>query len=84
MARSFAWRDQAACLDMDPEIFFPGSGATFPPEAQAVCDSCPVRLDCLGLALDTELEHRYGYYGGLGPPQRKALAKKRDLTLSVC
>ena len=40
------WRDRAACLDVDPELFFP-IGNTGPAlaqidEAKAVCRTCPV------------------------------------------
>ena len=39
------WRDRAACLDVDPELFFP-IGNTGPAlaqieEAKAVCRTCP-------------------------------------------
>ncbi len=45
------WRDRAACLDADPELFFP-IGNTGPAilqieEAKAVCRTCPVIDSCL-------------------------------------
>ena len=41
------WRSKAACLDKDPELFFP-VGNTGPAllqieEAKAICRTCPVR-----------------------------------------
>ncbi|GAS92660.1 WhiB family transcriptional regulator [Mycolicibacterium brisbanense] len=53
------WRDQAACRDMDPELFFPlpsdlaGREAAF-----QVCDRCPVRVECRAVA------QRFGVWGG--------------------
>jgi len=47
------WRDRAACLSEDPELFFP-IGTTGPAliqteEAKAVCRRCEVIEDCLSL-----------------------------------
>ena len=51
------WRDYAACLTEDPELFFP-IGTTGPAllqekEAKAVCGACEVRDTCLSWALRT-------------------------------
>ena len=51
------WRDRAACLEVDPELFFP-IGNTGPAilqieEAKAVCRTCPVIDTCLKWALET-------------------------------
>ena len=45
------WRSRAACLDKDPELFFP-VGNTGPAllqieEAKSVCRRCPVMDTCL-------------------------------------
>jgi WhiB family redox-sensing transcriptional regulator len=58
------WRDQAACLDEDPELFFP-VGSTGPAleqteRAKAVCADCPVRAACLDWALETNQCWRLG------------------------
>jgi hypothetical protein len=39
------WQDRAACVGVDPEVFFPlaGHDAT---EARAVCMACPVLSQC--------------------------------------
>jgi len=52
------WRDSAACLGEDPELFFP-IGNTGPAvlqieEAKAVCRRCDVVETCLRWALDTQ------------------------------
>ena len=50
------WRTAAACLDVDPELFFPTAESgpvhdTQVAAAQAVCAGCPVRAECLTEAL---------------------------------
>jgi WhiB family transcriptional regulator, redox-sensing transcriptional regulator len=49
------WRQRAACLESDPEIFFP-VGATGPAleqieQAKNICAGCEVRTQCLNWAL---------------------------------
>jgi len=51
------WRNRAACLDKDPELFFP-VGNTGPAllqieEAKSVCRRCPVVDTCLQWALES-------------------------------
>ena len=51
------WRDKAACLTADPELFFP-VGNTGPAvdqieKAKAVCARCTVTEICLQYALET-------------------------------
>src|ERR1700712_1536412 len=51
------WRDKAACLTADPELFFP-VGNTGPAvdqidKAKAVCARCSVTEMCLQYALET-------------------------------
>lgn len=52
------WRELAACLGMDPQIFFDIDG-----EAEKVCAACPVRLNCLAYAVVTRTE--FGIWGGV-------------------
>ena len=52
------WRSRSACLDEDPELFFP-IGNTGPAilqieEAKQVCRRCEVREQCLAWALEAE------------------------------
>jgi WhiB family transcriptional regulator, redox-sensing transcriptional regulator len=74
------WRDQAACLDEDPELFFP-VGSTGPAleqteRAKAVCADCPVRAACLDWALETN--QNAGVWGGLSEDERRAWRRKRQ------
>jgi WhiB family redox-sensing transcriptional regulator len=72
------WRDRAACLDEDPELFFP-IGNTGPAliqidEAKAVCRSCQVIETCLKLAIDSGQDN--GVFGGLSEEQRRSLKRR--------
>jgi WhiB family redox-sensing transcriptional regulator len=73
------WLNQAACLQEDPELFFPvGTGDPSllqVEEAKEVCRRCFVRGDCLGWALDSGPDH--GVCGGLDEEERRALKRRR-------
>ena len=50
------WRDNAACRDADPDLFFP-IGTTGPAlrqvqEAIRICQTCPIHVRCLAWALE--------------------------------
>ena len=71
------WRDDAACLDADPDLFFP-IGTTGPAldqinEAKRICLACPVRKRCLAWAL--ELGAASGIWGGTTEDERRALRR---------
>ncbi|MFD2024108.1 WhiB family transcriptional regulator [Promicromonospora aerolata] len=65
-----SWRD-ASCLTEDPEIFFAGGGVSR--KAKKICQSCPVRDQCLELGLLND--ERFGIWGGLTRAERKALKR---------
>ena len=70
-----AWMRRAACLDHEPEVFFPPgpSALEHMAEARAVCRTCPVVTDCLRVALaDPTL---VGVWGGTSEAQRAALRR---------
>jgi WhiB family redox-sensing transcriptional regulator len=72
------WRDRAACLDKDPELFFP-IGNTGPAllqieEAKAVCRRCEVIETCLKVAIDSGQDA--GVFGGLSEDQRRSLKRR--------
>lgn len=73
------WRGKAACLDEDPELFFP-IGITKPAldqtdRAKTVCARCSVRLQCLQWALATGQD--VGVWGGLSEDERRAMRRSR-------
>ena len=85
IGRSQPWRDRAACQGLGWEHFIIKSeGNAHKPglsraelerirAAQAVCESCPVRSDCLAFALDL------GEYGGVWGGVYLSLRRLREL-----
>lgn len=75
---SMDWRNRAACLDKDPELFFP-VGNTGPAllqieEAKSVCRRCPVVDTCLQWALESGQDA--GVWGGMSEDERRALKRR--------
>lgn len=68
-----SWRDHAACLGMDTEVFFDNT-AEGVAKAKAVCADCSVWEDCLDLALEDSLE---GVFGGMTADERRDLLSGR-------
>lgn len=73
------WMEQAACVDEDPELFFPlsehGPGAAAQTaEALSVCSICPVAQECLRYALDTH--QTAGIWGGLTERERQTIHRQ--------
>lgn len=68
------WRD-AACCGEDPELFFPPEDADERIEAaKRVCDTCPIRQQCLDWAVSNR-EH--GIWGGLTDRERQTERRRR-------
>jgi WhiB family redox-sensing transcriptional regulator len=72
------WRDRAACLGENPELFFP-DGNTGPArlqteKAKAVCRRCPVVEACLTWAMDSGQDA--GVWGGLSEAERRTLKRR--------
>jgi len=69
------WRDRSACLDENPDLFFPvgraGPALAQVDEARTVCRRCGVRDACLAWALEAGLAH--GILGGLTEDERRDL-----------
>lgn len=67
------WVKDGACLEVDPDLFFPKSGDhASAATARVVCAGCPVAGECLEFALSTD--QKFGIWGGLTPRQRKQYA----------
>jgi WhiB family redox-sensing transcriptional regulator len=70
------WRQDAACRDADPELFFPEPGQ-LPQTAKAkeVCAGCAVRGPCLDAALHGPLarDDRHGIFAGTTARDRRKL-----------
>ncbi len=74
------WRSIAACIEEDPELFFP-VGSTGPAveqaeEAKRVCARCDVREPCLEFAIATNQDA--GVWGGLTEDERRTLKRARQ------
>jgi WhiB family redox-sensing transcriptional regulator len=72
------WRDRAACLDEDPELFFP-VGNTGPAllqihKAKIVCRRCEVVDNCLNWAMESGQDA--GVWGALSDDERRALKRR--------
>ena len=75
------WRAEAACLGTDLRLWFPlpsAYGVAYE-RARAICDGCPVRTDCLAVALAGPPEGDVGIWAGTSPDERAALRDDRDI-----
>lgn len=68
------WYDRASCRDVGPGLFYVERGASAV-EAIAVCRGCPVRSQCLRLAL--ERREIFGIWGGYSQRQLRAMRAMR-------
>lgn len=63
---------QAACQDIDREVFFPvakGRDNDHVKRAKAICETCPVISECFWYAINERLT--YGIFGGKTGGQRE-------------
>jgi WhiB family redox-sensing transcriptional regulator len=70
------WQDRGACRDVTTVEFFLDKGQDSLP-AKAVCQSCPVRLECLDGAV--ERREQTGIWGGAGGDLVRAFRRARKL-----
>ena len=72
------WRNRSACLDEDPELFFPigntGPALLQTEEAKDICRPCEVLETCLSWA--NEFGRDAGVWGGLSADERRALKRR--------
>jgi WhiB family redox-sensing transcriptional regulator len=66
------WAVHAACSNTDPDTLFVKGAAQR--QVRQVCYGCPVRLNCLADALDSETT--FGVWGGLTERERRALLRR--------
>ncbi|MDT3767783.1 WhiB family transcriptional regulator [Gleimia hominis] len=73
------WRTRAACLSVDPELFFPigntGPAIAQTAEAKAVCATCEVKEICLKWAVDNNQDA--GVWGGMSEDERRTLKRRK-------
>jgi WhiB family redox-sensing transcriptional regulator len=74
------WRAASACLDTDPDVFFPvavGSAASKQVErAMRICAGCTVRQQCLDFAIRSG--EKDGIWGGTTPDERTRVRRARN------
>ena len=76
------WRLEAACAEVDPELFFPDPGqAPQAPAAKAICAGCAVRGPCLAAALHGPQAHQdhAGIFAGTTASDRVALRGRASM-----
>ena len=77
--RNEEWRLEAVCRGLDTNIFFPELGVDIKHihAIKAMCASCPVNVECLESALNTEMD-LYGFYGGKSARERRTIRSQRE------
>jgi WhiB family transcriptional regulator, redox-sensing transcriptional regulator len=74
------WRAASACLNTDPDVFFPvavGSAASKQvARALRICAGCPVRQQCLDFAMRSG--EKEGIWGGTTPEERIRVRRARN------
>jgi WhiB family redox-sensing transcriptional regulator len=75
------WMLDAVCRDLPPEIFFPDAPSRQMERAidraKRICDTCPVRPQCLEYALETNQPSRdYGIWGGTDEGERRRIRRR--------
>ncbi|MBO0804776.1 MAG: WhiB family transcriptional regulator [Nocardiopsaceae bacterium] len=74
------WIEAGACLNADPDLFFPVAtgemGSRQAAQAQRICERCQVRRECLEYAMANSQVH--GIWGGTTPEDRIRLRRQRS------
>jgi WhiB family transcriptional regulator, redox-sensing transcriptional regulator len=74
------WRNDAACKDEDPDVFFPigttGIAVEQVEDAKRICAQCLVQEPCLEFALASNQDA--GVWGGLTEDERRTLKRARQ------
>jgi WhiB family redox-sensing transcriptional regulator len=85
---SWDWQLHGACRGMNSEYFFHADAERGrvrewrEARAKAICQTCPVILECREHALN--VQEAYGIWGGLGENERREIiAQRRRTTRSV-
>lgn len=66
------WQDYANCKSVDTKVFYPTRGES-QAEAEAICNLCEVKMECLKYAIQTF--QLYGVWGGLSERKRRAIRR---------
>jgi|688.fasta_scaffold1008164_2 hypothetical protein len=79
------WMDEAACKNMEPEIFFTDTRRQISEEAQLAlktCNRCPVKKQCL----DENIREMWGIWGGTTAEERQSgrVAFGKQVSCKIC
>jgi WhiB family transcriptional regulator, redox-sensing transcriptional regulator len=70
------WREQGACWDTNPAVFFPTHGS-HAAAAHRICQTCPVTAECLAYALTVfPVKEDRGVWGATSPRTRRLLRQE--------
>lgn len=69
------WRDEASCIGMNPNLFYPEQAGTIPPIVK-ICKDCPVRKDCLEEGIH---RNEWGWWGGVSAAERSVIRRRRGM-----
>jgi WhiB family redox-sensing transcriptional regulator len=79
------WRAASACLNADPDIFFPVAVGTAASKqvslALRLCQGCTVRQHCLDFAMQSG--EKEGIWGGTTPEERIRARRARNRRAAV-
>ncbi len=74
----YAWRVNANCREIDPDMFFPigntGEALRMLMRARAVCADCGVKQQCLDFSIATNQD--CGVWGGTSEDERRDLRRR--------
>ena len=73
------WYKRAACLNVDPDTFYPERGAKGPTieRAKRVCRACPVLADCREEVMAmVPNQDAYGIRAGMTETERRRLRRR--------
>ena len=74
------WMRDGNCRAYPPAVFFPSDGAGVE-IARRICETCPVKAQCLEYALEQRVEH--GVWGGCSERERRRIAKRRRAAVAA-
>jgi WhiB family transcriptional regulator, redox-sensing transcriptional regulator len=74
---AISWMDNASCVGEDANLWFPNDkdAVNKAKQAKVICADCPVKMQCLELALTERIS--YGIWGGLTSDERDRLRQSR-------
>ena len=73
------WMARGSCRTVEPSVFFPSDGVGVE-VARQICQTCPVKQQCLEYAIQHRIDH--GVWGGASERERRRIARRRRVAAS--